>query len=93
MRIIPVECYKFDELSEDAKQFAIEETINFILECFDYEEQSENIQKAIDEAEKMRTPWFTGSYVWDYAEEEVLSLCQNNEYTKDGRLFPHHLTK
>ena len=93
MRIIPLECYKFGELDEDARQLAIEETISFVLELYTYEEQSDNIQNAIDQAEKMRTPWFVNSYVWDFAQDEIMDLCHQFEYTKNGKPFPFHLTK
>ena len=91
MRMVQIPCYKFGELDEDAKQLAIEDTIQFVLERYTYEEQSENIQKAIDAAERMKTPWFTGSYIWEYAEDEILHICNQYEYTENGSVFPFHL--
>ena len=45
------------------------------------------LYKAWKKSEDMRTPWFLGSYIWEYAEKEVLELCRGNEYLKDGTVF------
>jgi len=81
------EVYNFNELSEESKNQAINDTIKFFIECFDYENLSDNMKKAINEAEKMRTPWFIGEYIWEYAKEEILENCRQYEYLKNGIIF------
>jgi hypothetical protein len=35
----------------------------------------------------MKTPWFIGSHIWDYAESEILEECRAFEYFEDGLIF------
>lgn len=81
--------YSFDELSEDAKNRAISDYIDFLLETTLYEDMTENLKKAVDKAESMQTPWFTGSYVFDYCKDELIETIKANEYefTEDGKIF------
>lgn len=83
------EVYTFDELSPEAQGKAIGDQIAFELEVTPYEEMSESMKKAVDKAEKMQTPWFTGEYVWDYCKDEIIENIKLNEYefTKDGKIF------
>lgn len=75
--------YKFEELSQEAKDTAINNEINFTLEMFDYEQQSDGLKKAIDKAEAMQTPWFTGSYVYEYCLDEIIANIKLNDYEFD----------
>ena len=88
MRIKETKVYQFDELSDRAKEEAISDHINFMLEVIQYEDASDNFKKAIDKAEAMQTPWFTGSYVYEYCKDEVIENIKINEYefTEDGKL-------
>ena len=81
--------FEFDELSEEARERAISDHIAFWLEIIPYEEATGNFKKAIDKAEKLRTPWFTGGYVYDYCKEEVIEEIKLNGYTftADGKIF------
>ncbi len=79
--------YRFSELSKAAQDKAVSDEINFILEVTDYAKLSSNMKRAVDKAEQMRTPWFTGSYIWDYAKEEVFASVRQNNYLKDGSVF------
>jgi hypothetical protein len=80
--------YKFDELSQEAKDRAINDMIRFEIEVTPYDELSDNFKKAVDKAEEMRTPWFTGSYVYEYCLPEIIETIKANEYefTEDGHL-------
>ena len=88
MRIKETKVYKFDELTDRAKEEAISDHINFLLEVTEYDQASDNFKKAIDKAEAMQTPWFTGSYVYEYCKDEVIENIKINEYefTEDGKL-------
>jgi len=35
----------------------------------------------------MRTPWFVGEYMLDYAKEEIEELCRICDYLEDGTYF------
>ena len=85
------EVYPFCELNEDAQNQAISDHINFWLEIRAYEDEPKesNFKKAIDRAEAMQTPWFTGSYVLDYCRDEIINEIEINEYlfTGNGKMF------
>ena len=85
------EVFLFDELSENAQHKAINDFIIAMIETTDYEEGSDNYKKAIDDAEKMHTPWFTGEYVWDYCKEEILAELKREDalYLKEGSFFEY----
>ena len=78
MRIAKIKVYKYNELSETVKTKIINNTINFFLEL-PYENLSEKMKKAVDKAESLYTPWFSGSYIWEYARDEIItqmmSIC------------------
>ena len=79
--------YKFDELSEEAQLDAMEREITFWLEVMSYEDMPVEMQKAIDKAEKMQTPWFVGEYIWEDCKEFILERCRQYDYTEDGKVF------
>lgn len=79
--------YDFDELSQDAKDYAIGEQMKFLIEGYEYEMLSPVMKKAVDEAERMRTPWFVGRYIWEYCKDGILEECRSFDYLKDGRIF------
>jgi hypothetical protein len=74
------EVYKFDELNQAGQDKAISDFIDFMLECTREEDASENFKKAVRHAERLHTPWFTGSYVLDYCRDEILETMRLNDY-------------
>lgn len=90
MRIItpkPYKVYKYNELKKDIQHKVINDQVKWILECIPYEELSDNMKKAIDKSEKMQTPWFAGSYIVEYAMNEIISMVAEFEYLKDGSIY------
>lgn len=90
MRKVEINIFKFDELEEGIKEHIIDNIVSFIIDTMDIEKEKKkksNLYKAWKKAEDMRTPWFLGSFIWEYAEKEVLELCRGNEYLKDGTVF------
>ncbi len=83
---ITYDVYNFDELSQEAKSKAINAEIVCTMEL-PYEDLTDNQKKAVDEAESMQTPWFTGEYLWEYAKEEIEDLCRISDYLEDGTYF------
>lgn len=57
------------------------------IEVYKFEDMPEKMKKACLQAEKMLTPWFTGSYIWEYCREDILEELNLNEYEKDGEIF------
>lgn len=91
MRKVEISIFKFNELEEDIQESVIDSAIQFIIDTMDLEKlknkKDSGLYKAWKKAEDMRTPWFLGSFIWEYAEKEVLELCRGNEYLKDGTVF------
>jgi hypothetical protein len=84
-RTVRTKVYKFSELSEKAKDRVIEDRINDMVQ-YEWAE----FKKAIDMSERMQTPWFTGSYVWEYCGKGIVAALtedQECKYTKDGKYF------
>lgn len=79
--------YDFDELSEASQHVVIDDTIKFYLDCIPYEQMSPEMKKATDKADQMQTPWFVGSYIMEYAKEEILDLCRSYGYLENGKIF------
>ena len=80
------EVYDFDELEEIARTKAINSEIQFQLEMAD-DNSPLDIKRAIDEAERMLTPWFAGGYIWDYAHDLIIDNCRGYDYLSDGSIF------
>lgn len=83
--------YDFSELNEKAQEKAIDHAVGFFIEFYAYDDLSPAMQKAINKAERMKTPWFVGSYIWDYAKDEILAECNEYEYLEDGSIFSESL--
>lgn len=91
MRIVTknYEVYKFNELNAEAKRKAIEDRINLWIETINIDEISKdsNLYKAYEESERMRTPWFIGSYIYEYCKEELEEELTDYEFLTDGQIF------
>lgn len=83
------EVYKYDELTEDSKNKAMNNYINELIEIMPFEELSHNsnFYKAYKEVEQMRTPWFIGEYIYEYCKEELENDLKDYEFLSDGTLF------
>ena len=89
--------YEFNDLSEEAKEKANNDTISFLLDTYDEELASGNMIKAVNKSEKMQTPWFAGEYVWEYCKEEIKEMLEINRYlfNDEGEILPimYHMNK
>jgi hypothetical protein len=79
--------YSFEELTQESKDRAFSDYIDFIVEVTSYEDGSVNFRKACDAAEEMRTPWFVKSYILDYCSEEILEDLSECYFHKDGEFY------
>lgn len=86
MRTIEKNIYKFSELSEEAKEKAICDHIEFEIEVMD--EKSPYYEYAL-EMERMQTPWFLGQVIYERAKNAIIETIEANEYEfyEDGKLY------
>jgi len=61
----------YEEMTEEEQKASINDALKFISEVIPYEDMPDEAKKACDKANEMLTPWFTGEYLWDMAEEYV----------------------
>lgn len=82
------EVYEFNELTSEAKSRAINDVLMSITDAPElYPELKEEINKAQDKCDKLYTPWFFATYLWEFAEETILEILQQSVYLKDGTFF------
>lgn len=84
--------YQFNELSNEAQEKVINDLINDMVQydSSDHYNNWPDFKKAIDKAEQMQTPWFAGSYVYQYCGKDIINGLKENEdciYKIDGSLF------
>jgi hypothetical protein len=79
--------YDYDELSGEAQNKVINDTVRFLLEVTEYDDLSPDMRRAVDKSEQMQTPWFVGEYVWDYAQDEVVMVAKSYKYLSTGEIF------
>jgi len=84
--ITKVKVYKFDELSDKAKEKAIRDTIQCELSV---PNEDSFVWDSIRQAEKMETPWFAGEYVYEMHKKDIVNIIRANgyEYTVDGKVY------
>lgn len=77
--------YTFDELSNEAKECAVNDYIDFVLNVID---EQHPYWPAAEKAEQMRTLWFTGSYIYEMYKDDIWEALQVNGYmfTEDGKI-------
>lgn len=91
----------FNQLSAEQKSKALAKSLNHLLEAI-CEQQvmfagtpamdilQDRIDAAIDEANRMKTPWFYGEYIMDTCREDLTALANANAeralYREPGEL-------
>lgn len=82
------EIYEFNELTSEAKSRAINDVLMSITDVPElYPELKEEINKAQDKCDKLYTPWFFATYLWEFAEEKILKILREDQYLKNGEIF------
>ena len=71
--------YKFDELSEEAKEKAISDQIEFEVENYDVN-INDNFKDSIEKAEKLQTPWFLGSIIYEDHKDDIIDIIKIYDY-------------
>lgn len=84
-----IKVYDFKELKEDIKEKVINEFINMIIEMTNFEElnKNSNLYKAYKECKELQTPWFLGSYIWEYDGKNILKMCKSYNYLENGEIY------
>lgn len=87
--------YEFGDLSKELQDAEIEDIVNMLIETCTWDpeqdpEKDDWIQSACREADRMQTPWFTGSILWEKNEETIKEMPIINGwlYDEDGTLLP-----
>ena len=91
MKTINIKLYEFKELSEEAQERAISDHINFEIEVAQPgDEENCWLQDSFDEAERLHTPWFLGSIIYENHKQDIIDNIELNEYLffEDGELVP-----
>lgn len=81
--------YKYNELSEEAKNKAMNDRIILWIETIpvDSVSHNSNYYKAYKESERMRTPWFFGSYIYDFCKKQLEKELRSLEFLVDGTVY------
>jgi len=74
--------YEFHELSEEAKNRAINEHINFEIEIMG---EDSPYYHCVLEMEEMRTPWFLGECIYEHHKEDIITSLETYLFFKDGK--------
>lgn len=82
-----INTYSFGELSPASQDTAINNYIRFVYEVLDYDQLSPAMQTAVNKANAMLTPWFVGSYILDYAKNEIIESLQDYTFLSTGAVF------
>jgi len=79
--------YKFDELDKKGKEKAINDEIQVILDLYDPDSASPKVKKAVEKADRLHTPWFAGSIIWEMCEKEILETLRDEEFYENGKVY------
>lgn len=84
MKEVNVKVYSFNELSEKAQSVAINNRINDMLlyEITDHYENWPEFKNAIDKADKVLTPWFYSSYIYEHCGNDIIQALK-----EDGEIY------
>ena len=84
-----IELFRFDKLSEEAQNKAINDVIRTIIETTDFMKLNKNskLYKAYRDCERMQTPWFLAEYIWDYCKSAILKECRRWVYSADATII------
>ena len=85
-----IRLYQYMELSEKSQFIALERFIKVVVECYTPNDftRYKNLEKAVKDCNRMKTPWFIGQYVLEYCGDQIKEELQDNFFfTEDGIIF------
>ena len=87
---LKVTVYQFDELSDDAKIKAKSDYIEDFVIPSGLAEEDSRYKKAVEDMDKMQTPWFLGETLFHDYSDEIEDDCMEYSYLEDGSLYTLH---
>ena len=87
MRVAKIthQIYKFSELSDKARDKAITNEIQVILDMEN--PLPKEVQRGVTKAQKLRTEWWTNAIVYETAKKYIDNRCAQYEYFANGDIF------
>jgi len=84
-----INLYEFEELSQESRKRVINDIIREWVEFPSTvpDDALEFYNKADEDSERMKTPWFFEEYVEDYCKGFILRECQAGMYEENGRFY------
>jgi len=74
-------------LTQGIQDKVISKEIDNILKYSNYDDMSFKMKKACDKSEQMQTPWFAGSYIYDYCKDEIIESLKGYQFLENGGIF------
>lgn len=89
MRTIETTVYTFDELNSEAKDRALIDQVQFIMEVDGLLTEDSAYYPAVVKMEENKTPWFLAETLFhDYRDQLIADIQANNyEFTQEGKLI------
>ena len=90
MKTIKVDLYNYNELSDEAKDRAMNEHIDFIIEMLEsIPHWGEEFKEDIKEAERNQTPWFLGQIIYQNNKDKLIKELEGLDdcFYDDGTRF------
>jgi hypothetical protein len=79
--------FTYDELPKPAQGSIVNQIIQDWIEHPDLVSEGAYrlYNKAGEQSERLRTPWFFGEYIWEYCKEFVLGEAKQSYYLASGK--------
>jgi len=84
---VTITIYEFDELDPTVQSKLIEQEIRFRLHMESANEWSKEYREALEESERMRTPWFFEGMYYERVKDDVYKTLRDQLYEKNGQIF------
>ena len=87
MKKVEIELYNYNELSKQAKENAMNQYVEFILDMI--EVWRDDFEEDIEEAERNQTPWFLGQIIYQNNKDKLIKELEGlgDCFYDDGTRF------
>jgi len=88
-KTVRIKVYKFDELSEKAKEKAISDQIDYEVQFVGQDGESNPYWSLYEEMERMQTPWFLGQEIYKRYKDDIIQTLKDAErdYLENGTIY------
>ena len=89
MKRVEIKVYRFNELEEDIQDKVINTFIEDLIYLTDFEnlDKHTNLYKAFKKSEDLQTPWFLGSYIFEYCNKDIIKILNSEYFYKNGEVY------